>query len=58
MEARLECGGVTVSVWRSAGADRALVVQIDTSFEPTDEPFRINLNEARVWGVPYEGGGT
>ena len=50
--------GVTVAVHRSGGSDGAVVVQIDTDFEPDASDggpgLRVNVNDGDAWtGVAY-----
>ena len=47
---------LTITVTRSAGDDRAVVVFIDTEFEPTGKPgLRILVNDNEVYeGKRYE----
>lgn len=50
--AALEVAGLRVSVFHSVASDGALVVQIDTSFEPNGSDggpgLRVRVNEADV----------
>lgn len=55
MATELVLDGVTVTLYRSAGADEAVVVQIDTADDLTTfGSLRVNVNDGRVWGPPYE----
>lgn len=51
----IEGFGVAVIVTRSAGSDRAVVVFIDTAFEPDGSPgLRVLVNDGDAYiGVPY-----
>ncbi|HRB02179.1 hypothetical protein K0U83_08215 [bacterium] len=46
-------GRISIEVWPSEGSDGAIVVQIDTNFEPDELPLRINLNDAHVSGPEW-----
>ena len=48
-------GRISIEVWPSEGSDGAIVVQIDTNFEPDDLPrLRINLNDEHIYGPEWE----
>lgn len=55
-EAEAEALGVRVSIDSSAGKDGAVIVFIDTEFEPDGTPgLRVILNDADIFvGTPYE----
>ena len=50
--------GLEITVTRSAGNDRAVLVIIDTDFEPTDDPgLRILVNDDEAYvGKAYDFG--
>lgn len=49
--------GLRITVHRSGGSDNAIVVQVDTEFEPDASDggpgLRVNVNDGVVFGVRY-----